>query len=268
MLTDQVQGRLALVTGASSGLGVAFAKRLAAAGANLVITARRKENLEALAAELREQHKVTVTVVALDLAAPDGPARLWAETEEKGLAVDVLVNNAGGGLHSDFVDASWEQLARQIQLNVTSLTELTHRFAKAMLARGRGHILNVASIGAYTPTPTYATYSAGKAFVRDMTEAIAYELRDTPVRVCCVCPGGTLTEFHQAAGHELPPMFRATFQTADACAKEGLDGLFGDRRNVVSGFTNAASMFLLRFMPRRAIVAVSALAMGRPADRA
>ncbi len=116
----------------------------------------------------------------------------------------MLVNNAGGGLHQNFVDTPWERIAKQIQLNVVSLTELTHRFVRAMVSRGRGHVLNVSSIGAYTPSPTYATYSAGKAFVRDFTEAIAFELKDTPVRVCSLCPGGTLTEFHQAAGHELP----------------------------------------------------------------
>jgi uncharacterized protein len=176
----------------------------------------------------------------------------------------VLVNNAGGGVHQDFVDLGWDRVARQIQLNVVSLTELMHRFAKAMLGRGRGHILNVASIGAYTPTPTYATYSAGKAFVRDVTEAVAYELAGTGVRVCCICPGGTLTEFHQAAGHELPGIFKATFQTAEACAETGLSALFGGRRNVVSGIFNKLSMFLLRFMPRRTIVWVSALTMGKP----
>ncbi len=268
MSTNELKGRRALVTGASSGLGVAFARLLASRGADLVITARRRENLEALAKELTERHGVAVTVVALDLSQPDGPAKLWEETEGRGLAIDVLVNNAGGGLHQNFVDAEWEALARQIQLNVVSLTELMHRFARAMLKRGRGHILNVSSIGAYTPTPTYATYSAGKAFVRDVSEAVAYELRGTPVRVCSLCPGGTLTEFHQAAGHELPKVFRATFMTAERCAEIGIDGLFGGRRNVVAGLTNALSMWLLRFMPRRAIVTTAALTMGEPRDRA
>jgi short-subunit dehydrogenase len=263
-MDTSLKGQRALVTGASSGLGVAFARLLAARGADLVITARRKDNLDALAKELEARHGVAVTVVANDLSEPDGAAKLWEATEGKGLAVDVLINNAGGGLHRNFADASWEQLQRQLQLNVVSLTELTHRFARAMLARGKGHILNVSSIGAYTPTPTYATYSAGKAYVRDVTEAIAYELRGTPVRVCSLCPGGTLTEFHQAAGHELPKVFRATFMSAEDCAAIGLRGLFGGRRNVVSGFANSASMFLLRFVPRRMIVWISALTMGDP----
>ncbi len=139
-----------------------------------------------------------------------------------------------------------------------------HGFTKAMLGRGeRAHPERLLSIGAYTPTPTYATYSAGKAFVRDVTEAIAYELSGTDVRVCSLCPGGTLTEFHQAAGHELPGIFKATFQTAEACAGTGLAALFGRRRNVVSGIFNKLSMLLLRFMPRRMIVWVAALSMGK-----
>lgn len=263
-MDTSLKGQRALVTGASSGLGVAFARLLAARGADLVITARRKENLDALAKELSERHGVKVTVIAADLSEPSGPSRLWDETEAKGVAIDVLINNAGGGLHRNFTDASWEQLQRQIQLNVVSLTELMHRFARAMLARGKGHILNVSSIGAYTPTPTYATYSAGKAYVRDVTEAVAYELRGSPVRVCSLCPGGTLTEFHQAAGHELPSAFRATFMSAEDCAAIGLRALFNGRRNIVSGLANSAAMFLLRFMPRRLIVWVTAQTMGEP----
>ncbi|MBI5516867.1 MAG: SDR family oxidoreductase [Deltaproteobacteria bacterium] len=263
-MTTSMKGKRALVTGASSGLGVAFAKLLASWGADLIITARREENLQALAKELRDKHAVDVKVQVVDLSEPDGATKLWDATEGAGVTVDVLVNNAGGGLHRDFVDAPWDKLLRQLQLNVVSLTELTHRFARAMLARKQGWVLNVSSIGAYTPSPTYATYSAGKAYVRDMSEAIAHELRDTPVRVCCLCPGGTLTEFHQAAGHELPKIFRATFMSAEDCARIGLDALFAGRRNIISGITNALSMFLLRFLPRRLIVALAALTMGKP----
>jgi uncharacterized protein len=259
-----LKGQTALVTGASSGLGAAFARLLAERGADLVVTARRKENLDALAKELEEKHGVSVQVVALDLSEPGAPEKLWNETEGAGRKVDVLVNNAGGGLHQNFVDTPWERIAKQIQLNVVSLTELTHRFVRAMVSRGRGHVLNVSSIGAYTPTPTYSTYSAGKAYVRDFSEAIAFELKDTPVRVCSLCPGGTLTEFHQAAGHELPKLFRATFMTAEDCAKIGLRALFGRRRNVVAGFVNALSMFFTRFVPRRLLVWITAKTMGTP----
>lgn len=264
MGTRSLGGKTALVTGASSGLGAAFARELGARGADLVITARRAENLAALAKELEAREGVKVTVIALDLSEPGAAAKLFAETEGSGRAVDILINNAGGGLHQYFADTPWEKIERQIQLNVVALTELTHRFVRAMRERGKGHVLNVASIGAYTPTPTYATYSAGKAFVRDFTEAVAYELRNTDVRVCSLCPGGTLTEFHLAAGHTLPPAFKATFMTAEECVKIGLKALFSGRRNVISGLINKLSMFLLRFLPRRVIVWSAALTMGEP----
>ncbi|HVY46748.1 MAG TPA: SDR family oxidoreductase [Minicystis sp.] len=261
-----LEGQRALVTGASSGLGAAFARLLAARGASLVLAARREDKLKALAAELEKAHAVDVHVVAIDLTDAGAPLGLFEATEGSGRPIDVLINNAGAGLHRHFDETPWERVAAQIQLNVVSVTELMHRFLAPMLARGRGHVLNVSSIGAYTPSPTYATYSAGKAFVRDLSEAVSYELRKTPVRVCALCPGGTLTEFHQAAEHELPRAFKATFQTAEACAGEGLRALFAGRPNVVSGIINKVSMFFLRFVPRRAMVWITARTMGTPKE--
>lgn len=268
MAKRNLGGQTALVTGASSGLGAAFARRLAAMGADLVITARRADNLAALSKELEERDKVKVTVIALDLSEPGAAEKLFAETEGKGQVIDILINNAGGGIHQNFADTEWERIARQIQLNVVALTELTHLFVRKMLARGKGHILNVASIGAYTPSPTYATYSAGKAFVRDFTEAVSYELRNTPVRVSCLCPGGVFTEFHQAAGHTISESFKLTFMTAEACADVGLSAMFSGRRNVISGLINKIMMFSLRFTPRWMMLWTTALTMGTPRDKA
>lgn len=262
-----LRGKTALVTGASSGLGEAFARLLAKRGADLIITARRKDRLDALAAELEKEARVKVRVIELDLSQADAPAKLFEATEGAGHHVDLLINNAGGGIHQHFVDIPWSDTARQLQLNVVSLTELTWRFARAMLARGAGWILNVASIGAYAPAPTYATYAAGKAFVRDVSEAIAYELRETNVRVMSLCPGGTTTEFHQVAGHEIPEIFKTTFMSAEECAQIGLDALFLGRRNIISGWINRVGMFLLRFLPRRLIVRLSARSMGEPKPR-
>lgn len=263
-----LHGKTALVTGASSGLGAAFARSLAARGADLVITARRADNLHALAKEVEAREGVKVTVIALDLSEPGAAAKLFAQIEGggegEGRAVDILINNAGGGIHQYFTDIPWDTIQRQIQLNVVALTELTHRFVRSMRERGRGHVLNVSSIGAYSPTPTFATYSAGKAFVRDFTEALAYELRHTEVRVCSLCPGGTITEFHQVSGHVVPASLRSTFMTAEDCAEVGLDALFSGRRNVISGLINKVSMFLLRLLPRRTMVWISALIMGEP----
>jgi uncharacterized protein len=263
-MSIELRGKTALVTGASSGLGTEFARQLAKKGAHLVIAARRRANLEKLALELSAAHNVDVQVIEIDLSEPDAARKLFEATEGAGKPIEVLVNNAGGGVHQNFVDTDWDRLQRQVQLNVVTLTELTWRCARAMKARGSGYILNVSSIGAYTPSPTYSTYSAGKAFVRDFSEAIAYELRGTNVRVCSLCPGGTNTEFHLAAGQELPKIFRATFMSAKDCAAIGLSALFRGRRNIVSGVMNAVSMWMLRFLPRRAIVWIAAKTMGKP----
>src|SRR5205814_10308197 len=143
---------------------------------------------------------------------------------------DVLINNAGFGTQERFVDIPWEKIAEQIQLNVVSVTELTHRFAKAMLARDRGFILNVASVGAYVPSPDYATYSAGKAFVRDFTEAVSFELRATNVRLTAVCSGLTATEFHQVAGHtDMKPMAKATMMSSMDVVDASLKGLLAGK---------------------------------------
>ncbi len=265
MATRDLTGRTALVTGASSGIGRAFAVRLAARGARLVIAARRQAELDALALELRRDHQVEVTVVAIDLATPTSAAELFARTEGAGHAIDILINNAGFGTHQYFLAQDWTRIQQQLQLNIVTLTELTHRFGTTMTARGRGHILNIGSIGAYTPCPSYATYAAGKAYVRDFTEAVAHELAPRGVRVCCLCPGGTITEFHQVAGQTVPGWMRAmAFMPADRCAAIGLRALFGWRRNVVSGVGNKVGMFLLRFLPRRMIVWIGAKSMGPP----
>lgn len=255
-----LRGKTALVTGASSGLGVEFARQLAKMGANLIITARRRNHLEALQQEL-EASGTRVTVVELDLSESDAPTRLFEDALRVG-PVDILVNNAGFGTHQTFLEIPWDRTKRQLQLNVVSLTELTYYFGSEMRARGGGYILNVSSIGAYAPSPTYATYSASKAYIRDFSEAIAHELSDGDVRVCTLCPGGTLTEFHASAGHEVPSSAKATFQTAEECVRVGLEALFGGEHNVVSGWLNKASTFILRFLPRRTAVRVAAHAMG------
>jgi short-subunit dehydrogenase len=259
-MTD-LAGKVALVTGASSGIGECFARRLAERKANLVITARRTDRLEKLAEELRKAHGVEVTVIALDLGSVDAAKTLFEKTEGAGTKVDVLINNAGFGTQEYFVEIPWEKTREQMQLNIVSLTELTWRFSRAMLARNRGWILNVASIGAYMPVPCYATYGAGKAYVRNFTEAFAYEMRRTPLRICCLCPGATSTEFMQVAGHDLPAFYRLAFMSADRCARIGLSAVLGWRRNVVAGWLNKLTMFWLRFQPRWLIVLFAAMVM-------
>lgn len=257
-----LEGRTALVTGASSGLGVSFARALAARGARVVVTARRLERLEALAAELRKDHSVDAVAIASDLASPGGARALLRELDERELAIDVLVNNAGGGKQAFFLASDWESVRAQIQLNVTSLVELTHSLAARMAERGRGHVLNVASIGAYLPVPGYATYAASKALVRGFSEAVAQELAGSGVRVCCLCPGGIDTEFFDAAGQRVSWWLKLGLMSPDRCARIGLRALFGCRRNVVSGLSNALAVFLMRFAPRYLITRIAGALMG------
>lgn len=252
----------ALVTGASSGIGKDIASQLAAQGLNLIITARRKARLEELAELLTGQFGVEVLVVASDLSAPGASAALFEQTEGAGKAVDVLINNAGFGTQNNFVETPWDTLSGQLQLNIVALTHLSHLFGNAMKERGRGWIMNVASIGAYLPTPKYATYAAGKSYVRNFTEAFAYEMAPSGVRVCSVCPGATKTEFMDVAGHSLPIWQKPALMSSERCARIAIKALFGWRRNKVTGFWNGVGMFLLRLVPRRVMVWVSAKIMG------
>lgn len=256
-----LKGKTAIVTGASSGIGESFARQLAERGAHLVVVARRKERLEKLAGELRAKHGVTVDVLALDLGAKESPQALFDATEGAGRTIDVLINNAGFGTQGPFVDIPWDKSSEQLQLNVFSLTELTYRFVVAMKARNRGYVLNVASIGAYMPVAGYATYGAGKAFVRNFSEALAHELRKTDVRVCCLCPGPTETEFLEVSGQKVGALEKLFFMTAERCARIGLRALFGGRRLIVSGVMNTLLMFWLRFVPRRLVTWGAAMFM-------
>jgi short-subunit dehydrogenase len=263
----KLEGRTALVTGASSGIGSEFARQLGAMGATLVISARRKERLDALAEEIREQHGVEVRVVVADLSDPAAAARMFDELEGEGTAIDVLINNAGFGIQAPFLDVAWESTRQQMQLNMTSLTELCWRFGSAMRERGQGRILNVSSIGAYQPVPQFATYAAGKAYVRNFSEALAYELAGSGVQVCCLCPGGTATEFSDVAGQDVSGPVKALLMSAEDCAAIGLRALFRGRRNIISGLSNKISCWLLRFLPRRTMVWAAALVMSQTAPK-
>lgn len=260
-MSGNLRGKRVLVTGASSGIGTSFARQLAQRGANLVISARRKDRLDALAEELRKAHGIEVDVVAADLGKPDGARAIFAATEGAGKTIDVVVNNAGFGTKCEFVELPWEKTLEEMQLNLVSLTELSKRFGLAMKARRAGHILNVSSVGAYLPTPNFASYAAGKAYVRNFSHALAYELRPHGVRVCCLCPGGTETEFAKVAGIDLQWWQKLAFMSADRCASIGLRALFAGRWNIISGFWNAVAMFSLRWIPIRLQAAIGARAL-------
>lgn len=255
----------ALVTGASSGIGAAMARILAAWGCDLTLTARRTDRLEALAEDIRKSTGVSVRCVPCDLSVPGSAAALHDDVIRAGESIDILINNAGFGSYQPFAAQGAALQARMIQLNVVSLIELTRRFLPTMLDSGRRcYILNVASIAAFMPVPYFACYAATKTFVRDFSEALAHELAGTSVSVTCVCPGGTRTEFSEIAGQTLNALARSTLMSAEAVAERGLRAMLRGRRTVVTGWINALLCFFMRLVPRRAAAWGSVTVLGTP----
>lgn len=249
-METRLQGQRALITGASSGLGADFARQLAAHGCHLVLVARREDRLNALAAELRAKHGIQAEVIALDLGQPDAAQTLFDRLKTAGLTVDVLVNNAGFGIYGRFAEQDWARNHEMLALNMVTLTQLTHLYVKDMLTRNHGYILNVASIGGYSPTPLYSTYSATKSYVLDFSDAVAYELRGTGVSVTCVSPGVTKTEFLAVSG-QTPTLYqRLSMMTSEVVVKQSIDAMLKRRRSFVTGILNALMIWSLRLTPR------------------
>jgi short-subunit dehydrogenase len=243
-------GQRALITGASSGLGADFARQLAAMGCHLVLVARRIDRLEALAAELRAAHGVGVEVIGLDLGLPDSAQSLFDRLQAAGLAIDLLINNAGFGLYGRFVEQDLARITEMMRLNMLTLTQLCHLYARQMRTRGSGYILNVASIGGYAPTPLYAVYAATKSFVLDFSDALAYELQGSGVSVTCVCPGVTQTEFLSTSG-QTPTLYqRFAMMSSEVVVKQAIAGMLRRRRSFVTGLLNALMIWSLRLTPR------------------
>ncbi|WP_448662421.1 SDR family NAD(P)-dependent oxidoreductase [Sphingomonas sp. CJ20] len=240
----------ALVTGASAGLGALFAEALAARGHRLILTARRADRLEALAERLRGTHGVAVEVIALDLAEGGAADALMGEIARRGLAVDLLVNNAGFGLGGGFAGQDRRQLVRMIDLNCRALTELCHAVLPAMIERREGAILNVASTAAFQAGPGMAVYYATKAFVLSLSEALHEEVRRQGVRVTALCPGPTATEFFDVAGSAKDFALRRLAGDPAAVVRDGLAALEANRAIKVSGARNAVLAFSTRLTPR------------------
>ena len=254
-------GKWAVVTGASAGIGEAIAVELAGAGVNLVITARRRERLEALAERLRSQHSIQVQVVVADLTLPGAPQQIFDATAGAGLPVDILIDNAGFGEHSEFLQADPEHLVAMVQVNCASVVHLTRLFLPAMVERRRGYVMVVASMAAYQPVAYLATYAATKAFDRMLGEALAEEMKPYGVRVSALCPGGTESEFHQVAGLRAGERRR---QPARQVAQRGLEGLAAGKHWVIPYLAGRLQLFGQRFLPRRVVSSVAAR-MFRPA---
>jgi len=258
-LPAPTESGIALVTGASSGIGAAIARELAARGHGVVLVARREDRLRELAAEIDREHDVRAETVAADLA--DAAARdlLVARLDELGLGVEILVNNAGFGAYGAGIEIERDRLVEMVRVNCEALLDLQARFAPAMAARGHGAILNVASTAAFQPLPGSACYAATKAFVLSLTEATHAELRGSGVAVTALCPGPVRTEFGRVAGvarqeGQLPRPF---WTSAEPVAKEAVEGLANNKRVVIPGLLNRAGAVGGQHVPRALVLPIA-----------
>ncbi len=245
----------ALITGASSGIGYAFAHCFARGGFDVVLVARREQRLQALAKDLASRHHVTATVIVQDLTIPHAAEKVHRQCEDRGLVIDALINNAGSGWLAPFAMTDRATIGLMIALNVDSLTELTKQFLPGMLQRKHGWVLQVASTAAFTPGPYMAVYHATKAYVLSFSEALHHELRHSGIVVTVLCPGPTKTEFFQHAGMQ---RHSPHGMNADRVAQIGYDGLMKGKRVVTAGTANRGTVFIMRFLPHRLLMAAVA----------
>jgi hypothetical protein len=250
----------ALITGASSGIGAAFAKELAARKYDLVLVARSQDKLEALAQQVEQEHKIHTEVIVKDLTLPSAAQELFDVVCQKGLAIDLLINNAGFGDYGAFAERNLAKQTQMIQLNVIALMELTHLFLAGMRQRRSGKIINVASIAAYQPLPYLSVYGATKAFVLSFTEAIWAENKDSGIKILALCPGPTESQFFEVA--EFPQSFAGKdpknyqgYTPAEEVVKEALKALEKNQPALVTGgLGNKIIVNLPRFLPRKILV--------------
>jgi uncharacterized protein len=249
----------ALVTGASSGIGVAIAGELAARGQGLVLVARRDQRLRELAAELHGRHGVRVEALSFDLGDPAGRDRLARSIEELDLEVEVLVNNAGFGDAGDFVDADRERLLAMLRINCEAVLDLQARYLPGMVSRGRGAVLNVASTAAFQPIPGNAAYAATKAFVLSLSESVHAEVSKAGVTVTALCPGPVKTEFPERAGIDTAEVKAPEFvwTPVDTVAAQAVEGMERGKRVVVPGMLHRAGALTAQHTPRMVVLPVA-----------
>lgn len=250
------KNRLALVTGASSGLGADFARQLAKAGADVILVARRRPSLEKLAAEIGPQARV----YACDLSSAQEREQMMAAFPD----LDILVNNAGLGVYGSFAEADWSQLDSMLEVDIRALTHLTHLVLPVMKKRGWGRILQVASTASFQPCPSYAAYAAAKSYVLNFSLALDHELKGSGVRCSTLCPGVTATEFFQVSGQHLTPFQRRSMMKSPEVAAIGLQALEKGQPYIVAGLLNTMLALSSRMSPLGWATAIAGYLMKAP----
>jgi len=243
-----------LITGASGGIGEEFTKIFAKKGYNLVLVARNETKLAQIAASFESKYDIRVTVLAFDLSLPDSASKLYAEIKNRKIQVDILINNAGFGDYGNFVDSKLQRTTDMINLNITTLTELSLLFIKEMKKRDNGKILNIASTASFQPVPKFAVYAASKSYVLNFTEALHYELKGTNVSASVLSPGPTLTGFEESANMKGSKLFKSGVMKAEKVAEIGYEGLMKNEMSIVPGFKNKVMAILSNSMPSRNIL--------------
>jgi short-subunit dehydrogenase len=264
-MTSEWQGKWALVTGASAGIGQALARELAAGGTNLILTARRLDRLEQFAVQIKTKYGVQAEVFAADLTQPSAPAQIFAFTQARGLPVQLLVNNAGFGQYGEVPLVETQRLLDMVQVNCGAVVHLTRLYLPEMIARRSGDVLILASTASFQAVPYISVYAATKAFDLLFAEGLAEEMRPHGVRVCALCPGSTESEFHQVAGQDHLKFAEKHRETAEKVARVGLVALAAGKSSVISGAGNAFGAVAQRFVPRRVVTRIAA-GMFKPKD--
>ncbi|MGA3325305.1 MAG: SDR family oxidoreductase [Terriglobia bacterium] len=249
----KTKDQFALITGASSGIGACFARALAARGKDLVLVARSKDRLEALAREIAGKDPLRIEVIRQDLSLAGAAEQLAATLKERGIAVNLLVNNAGFGAHGEFWKLPLDRQSEMLRLNIVTLTELTHLLLPAMVAQHGGGIINISSTAGFQPIPYTSVYAASKAYVTSFSMGLAEEVSEYGVKVLALCPGGTATNFFDA-GHFSKREFPGGLQSPEEVVEVGLRALDRGRSLTVTRFINRLMIFVQRLAPRRLVV--------------
>ncbi|MBN1580062.1 MAG: SDR family oxidoreductase [Anaerolineae bacterium] len=246
-------GRTALVTGASGGIGRELSKLFAADGYDVVLIARSESRLQTFATDLSKAYGVKAVTLSYDLGDPAAADAIWSDMKQQEITVDVLVNNAGFGLLGDFAETDWQEEQSMLNLNVVTLTVLTKRFLPGMVSRGWGRVLNVGSTASFQPVPSMAIYGATKAYVLSFSEALAQEVKGTGVSVTALCPGVTRTGFQARARVGGSRLVGMGIMSAERVARVGYRALMRGRAVIVPGLLNQVMAFSVRLMPRALI---------------
>jgi uncharacterized protein len=254
-MISEWKGKWALVTGASAGIGVALAEELAAGGTHLVLTARRLDRLQEVASGLSNKHGIQSQVFVADFARREAPQQIFDFTKEKGLRIDLLINNAGFGQYGELPQVETQRLLDMVEVNCTAVVYLTRLFLPDMVARRSGDILILASTASFQAVPYISTYAATKAFDLFFAEGLAEEMKPYGIRVCALCPGSTESEFHAVAGQER--FATKNQETAEKVARTGLQALAAGKSYVISGLGNYLGAHSQRMVPRGVVTRIA-----------